>query len=61
MKKIVYIVAILGYCITITSCGSSHSLNKSENELIVYTLKNKQELLEQKILPVKAKIIIVQP
>jgi hypothetical protein len=46
----------------LTSCGSSVAIQKdSKASLAGYTLKNKKELMEQKILNKKSKTIIAIP
>ena len=44
-----------------TSCATTSSTQKSENELAGYTLKNKKELMEQKVLCKTEKTVIAQP
>ena len=62
MKKIIYIVAVLCFAISLTSCGSSVAIQEdSRASFAGYTLKNKKELMEQKILNKKSKTIIAIP
>tara|TARA_R110000787_G_scaffold285949_1_gene402827 strand:+ start:15533 stop:15721 length:189 start_codon:yes stop_codon:yes gene_type:complete len=62
MKKFIYIVTVLFFAISLTSCGSSVAIQKdSKASLAGYTLKNKKELMEQKILNKKSKTIIAIP
>ena len=62
MKKFVYIAIIVFLAISLTSCGSGISAKKNtQNEVAGYTLKNKKEIMEQKILHKKSKTIIVVP
>ena len=44
-----------------TSCGTTASMQQNQNEVAGYTLKNKKQLLEQKILNKKNKTVIAQP
>tara|TARA_R110002072_G_scaffold12987_2_gene55203 strand:+ start:75957 stop:76154 length:198 start_codon:yes stop_codon:yes gene_type:complete len=45
----------------ITSCGSAIDIKKSENDVARYTLKNKSELMQQKILNTKSKTVVATP
>ncbi len=47
--------------VVFTSCATAVSTQKSENELAGYTLKNKKELMEQKVLCKNQKTVIAQP
>jgi predicted metal-binding protein len=44
-----------------TSCGTALSVKKDNTEVAGYTLKNKKEQFQQKILHKKVKTVIVQP
>ncbi len=62
MKKIVYIAIVVIFIISLTSCGSAISAkNESKYQVAGYTLKNKTEIMEQKILHKKSKTIITAP
>ena len=62
MKKFIYIVTILCFVVSLTSCGSSVAIQTdSEDQVLSYTLKNKKELMEQKILNKKNKTIVAIP
>ena len=62
MIKFVYIVFFAFFAISFTSCGSMTSAHKaSQNEVAGYTLKNKKEIMEQKILNKTTKTIITTP
>ena len=50
MKKYSIILVIV---FSITSCATSQSVFKKENEVAGYTLKNKKELMQQKIIAAK--------
>lgn len=62
MKKYIYIVAILCFAISLTSCGSSMAIqNDAKDNDIVYTLKSKTELMEQNICNKNKKTIVAIP
>ena len=62
MKRIVYIVFIVCMSGMIISCGTHLSSQKSNDTVLAgYTLKNKKEQMQQKILRKKSKIIIASP
>jgi len=62
MKKFVYLLIVAFIAISITSCGSAVSAKKeSQYQVAGYTLKNKKEIMEQKILYKKSKTIITVP
>jgi len=44
-----------------SSCGAAGSIEKNENEVAGYTLKNKKELMQQKILNTQNKTLIACP
>lgn len=59
ISKLVLIVCLLGM---ILSCSTHLSVKKSnDTELSGYTLKNKKELMQQKILRKESKSIIATP
>jgi len=57
----IFIVATVVLTISMTSCGSAVNLKSNDNDVAGYTLKNKTELLEQKILNKKSKTVIAIP
>jgi len=61
MKKVIFILAAMIFTLTFTSCGSVTSASQYESEVAGYTLKNKKELMQQKILNKNSKIVIVTP
>ena len=61
MKNIIYLGIALILTASVSSCGSVASIQKSENDVAGYTLKNKKELMQQKVLNKKNKIIIALP
>lgn len=61
MKKIFFLAIAFLFTITISSCGSSMVIQKSENEVAGYTLKNKKELMQQKVLNKKERTVIALP
>lgn len=62
MKKFIYIAALVCFAISLSSCGSSMAIqNESKNKDVVYTLKSKTELMEQRICNKNSKTIIAIP
>ena len=61
MKNIIYLGIALIFTASVSSCGSVATIQKSENDVAGYTLKNKKELMEQKVLNKKNKTIIALP
>ena len=61
MKKIIYLTFAIIFTATVTSCGSATAIEKSKNDVAGYTLKNKKELMQQKVLNKKDKTIIALP
>lgn len=61
MKKVIFILAAFIFTLTFSSCGSVSSASQYENDLAGYTLKNKKELMQQKILSKKPKTVIATP
>ncbi|MFT4669427.1 MAG: molybdate-binding protein [Ulvibacter sp.] len=61
MKNIIYLGIALILTVSVSSCGSVSAIQKSENEVAGYTLKNKKELMQQKVLNKKVKTIIALP
>jgi len=61
MNRILLIIVILIFTVTVTSCGSTLAIQKDKNEVASYTIKNKQELMEQKVFNKNMKTVIVIP
>ena len=62
MKKYITLVLILTVSICATSCGTtSKAIQQNETEVAGYTLKNKTQLMQQKILHKKSKTVIATP
>lgn len=61
MKKLIYIVAILIFAISFTSCGTASAIKKENTEVASYTLKCKKELFQQKIASKKTKTVTATP
>lgn len=62
MKKFVYIAITVFFAVSLTSCGAGASVKADANNKVAgYTLKNKKEIMEQKILHKKSKTIVVIP
>ena len=61
MKKFIYITIVFFIVTSVMSCGSTVSSMKQEKELAGYTLKNKKELMQQKITDKKNKTVIATP
>ena len=61
MKKVVFVIAALILTVSFTSCGTVNNIQNQETEVAGYTLKDKKEVFEQKILNKKSKTVIVAP
>lgn len=65
MKTIKYIIVTLILIIVLgamlTSCSSVKTVQENSKELAGYTLKNKKEQMQQKILNKKNKTVIATP
>lgn len=61
MKNLLIVVIIAVFSVSMTSCGTTASMQENQKEIAGYTLKNKKQLLEQKILNKKLKTVIAQP
>lgn len=61
MKRFIGLASIFLLLISFTSCGSVDQISSQKNEVAGYTLKNKKELMEQKILHNKSKTAIATP
>lgn len=61
MNRIVFIVIALIFTVTFSSCATSSAVQNSENNVAGYTLKNKKELMHQKVLNKKVKTVIAMP
>ncbi|PVW17232.1 hypothetical protein [Marixanthomonas spongiae] len=61
MKKAAIIVLGAFFILSAASCATANSAKKNETEIAGYTLKNKKELMQQKILNRKKKSVIATP
>jgi len=65
MKTLKYIVValilILVLAAAFSSCAAPRSIQDDEEQKVAYTLKNKKELMQQKIANEKCKIVIATP
>ena len=62
MKNFIYIITVLCFAVSLTSCGSSVAIKTdSKDQVLSYTLKNKKELMEQKIMNKNGKTIVAIP
>ena len=62
MKNFIYILTVLCFTVSLTSCGSSVAIQTdSKDQVLSYTLKNKKELMEQKIMNKNGKTIVAIP
>jgi len=61
MKRIFFLIITIVFTASLTSCGSTAVINKNNDEIAGYTLKNKKELMEQKVLNKKVKTVIATP
>ncbi|MEZ4778831.1 MAG: hypothetical protein R2786_05540 [Flavobacteriaceae bacterium] len=55
------IILLVVFTASLTSCATTDSVRKNSSEVAGYTLKNKKELLQQKVLNTNSKTIIAQP
>ncbi|MCH9659623.1 MAG: hypothetical protein K0U54_01790 [Bacteroidetes bacterium] len=62
MKKTIVIATILAISASsLTSCATSASIQDNEQQVASYTLKNKKELMKQKIASKRAKVVLATP
>jgi len=62
MKKIIYILTIAIFTSTFVSCGTTSSAMKNNDTQVAgYSLKDKKEIVEQKILQKSTKTMIATP
>lgn len=61
MKKTIFILAAVIFTATFTSCGTTQNIKNLDAEVAGYTLKNKKELMEQKILNKNSKTVLTIP
>ena len=61
MKNLLIVVIVAVFSASMTSCGTTAAMHENQKEVAGYTLKNKKQLLEQKILNKKLKTVIAQP
>ncbi|TXD71769.1 hypothetical protein [Aequorivita antarctica] len=61
MKQFFFIVCFLAFTVLFTSCATTQSANKKENEVAGYNLKSKKEQMQQKILHNKNKTLVACP
>ena len=61
MKKVFICIGVIFCSISILSCASSGAIKSTEDKLAGYTLKDKKELMEQKILHKKSKTVLATP
>jgi len=69
MKKLAYLIIVLLFTINLTSCGTvsvekesnAKEINKKEENLTTFTLKDKEEVMQRAISHKKRSTIIAQP
>jgi len=61
LKKILLLLVAGILTVIISSCSATAALQKEEIDSVGYTLKNKKELMQQKVLNKKVKTAIVLP
>ncbi|WP_432412689.1 hypothetical protein [Rasiella sp. SM2506] len=61
MKNLVYIVALLIFAVSFTSCGTTSAIKKENSEVAGYTLKDKKEQFQHKIASKNKKTVIATP
>ncbi|NND63374.1 MAG: hypothetical protein HKN48_09290 [Flavobacteriaceae bacterium] len=59
MKRLIYLLIALAFITT--SCTSSKVMIQNEKEVAGYTLKNKKELMQQKISNNRSKTVLATP
>ena len=60
-EKTVYLVIVIILTVSVSSCGSIANIQKKDNDVAGYTLKNKKELMQQKVLNKKNRTLIALP
>ena len=61
MKKTIFIIAALIFTVSFTSCSSTSTIQNNDAEIAGYTLKNKKEIMAQKIVNKKSKVVLATP
>lgn len=61
MKRILFLAIAVVFTASVASCGSTAVIKKDSSEVAGYTLKNKKELMEQKVLNKKVRTVIAMP
>jgi len=61
IKNSIVTILFVSFLATFTSCASSSSMQKESEQVMAYTLKNKKELMKQKIADNKRKTVIALP
>ncbi|WP_339700825.1 hypothetical protein [uncultured Marixanthomonas sp.] len=61
MKKLAFILLGTFLILSTASCATAVSAKENGNEVAGYTLKNKKEVMQQKILHKKNKTVIATP
>ena len=59
--RILIFILLVAFVTSFTSCATADSVTKNTSEVAGYTLKNKKELLHQKVLNTKTKTVIAKP
>jgi len=61
LKNLIATITIVIFSASFTSCATSNSIQKESEKTVVYTLKNKKELMQQKIAHRRHKTVIALP
>ncbi|MEM7087395.1 MAG: hypothetical protein AAF489_14500 [Bacteroidota bacterium] len=61
LKYLIVTIFIVGFSASFTSCATSNSIQKESEKVAGYTLKNKKELMKQKIADRKHRTVIALP
>ncbi|MBL4663331.1 MAG: hypothetical protein JKY22_07210 [Flavobacteriaceae bacterium] len=61
MKYLIVMIMAVTFSASFTSCATANSIQKESEKVAGYTLKNKKELMQQKIADKKCKTVIALP
>jgi len=61
LKNVIATIFVVVFSASFTSCATSNSIQKESEKTVGYTLKNKKELMQQKIADRKYRTVIALP
>jgi len=61
IKNIIATIFVVVFSASFTSCATSSSIQKESEKAVVYTVKSKKELMQQKIADRKCRTVIALP